>query len=68
VTEQEVLELIRRELLAILEKANELSRQGDKSSGFGTSEMDMSAGRGTITEYLIQVARERLNEGQKDRG
>jgi hypothetical protein len=65
-TEQEVLELIRKELLEIFQDANDRSRQGGKGVGFGTSETDMSAGRGTPTEYLLQAARERLRGGEKE--
>ena len=57
-TEEEVRGLIREELLEIFEEANERSRQG--SAGFGTSTTDMTAGRGTPTEYLVQVIRERV--------
>ncbi len=57
-TEEEVRELIRRELLEVFEEANERSRQG--SAGFGSSTADMSTGRGTPTEYLVQVIRERV--------
>lgn len=56
-TEEEVLRLIRKELREVLEDANSLSRQG--SSGFGTSKVDMSAGAGTPTEYLVQAVHER---------
>lgn len=57
-TEQEVLELVRRELLEIFEDANARSRQG--SSGFGTSAADMASGKGAPTEYLVQALRERM--------
>ena len=63
-TEQEIVELIRKELLAILEDAHNRSRQGAHGAGFGTSETDMTAGRGAPVEYLIQATRARL-EGNK---
>ena len=62
-TEQEVLELVRRELLEIFEEANARSRQG--GGGFGTSEADMASGKGAPTEYLIQALRERMEGGRK---
>ena len=58
------MELIRKELLAILEEANKRSRHGSHGAGFGTSETDMTAGRGAPVEYLIQATRARL-EGNK---
>jgi hypothetical protein len=58
VTEEETLELIRKELLKIFEDANNRIRK--RSSGFGTSTTDMLTGKGTPTEYLIQVVQERL--------
>ncbi len=64
-TEQEIVELIRKELLAILEDANNRSRHGSHGAGFGTSEGDMAAGRGTPVEYLIQAIRERLEGGKQ---
>lgn len=62
-TKQEVQELVRSELLAVFEAANERARQGQRGSGFGTSTTDMSVGLGTPTEYLLQVIRERMNSG-----
>jgi hypothetical protein len=64
-TEQEVLELVRRELLEIFEEANARSRQGSSGGGFGTSAADMSSGKGAPTEYLIQALRERMGGDQK---
>lgn len=57
-TEEETLELIRKELLEIFEDANNRIRK--LSSGFGTSTTVMLAGKGTLTEYLVQVVQERL--------
>ncbi len=59
-TEQEIVELIRKELLAILEEANDLSRREGHGAGFGTSGADMAAGRGAPVEYLIEATRARL--------
>lgn len=62
-TEEETLELIRIELLEIFEDANNRIRK--RSSGFGTSTTDMLAGKGTPTEYLVQVVQERLANQRK---
>jgi hypothetical protein len=62
-TEEETLELIRRELLKIFEEANDRSREG--KGGFGTSTTDMVTGKGTPTEYLVQVVQERLASQSK---
>ena len=56
-TEEEIRQLVRKELLEVFEDANNLSRQG--GNGFGTSTTDMSIGGGTPTEYLIQAIQER---------
>jgi hypothetical protein len=63
VTEEETLELVRKELLKIFEDANNRSRKG--RGGFGTSTTDMLAGKGTPTEYLLQVVQERLANQRK---
>ena len=62
-TEEEILELVRKELLKIFEDANDRSREG--KGGFGTSTTDMLDGKGTLTEYLIQVVQERLASQSK---
>lgn len=67
-TEQQVLELVRRELLAIIEDANMRSRQGDRGGGFGTTDADMAAGRGKPTEYLLQAVRTRFGGGPQAGG
>ena len=59
-TEEQIREIIRKEMLEIFEEAYNRSRQGSGSAGFGTSQVDMAAGRGTATEYLLQVIRERV--------
>ena len=64
-TEQEVLKLVRRELLEVFEEANARSRQGSSGGGFGTSAADMSSGKGAPTEYLIQTLRERMGGGTR---
>ena len=57
-TEEETLELVRKELLKIFEEADDRSRGGKGGSGASTT--DAPAGRGTLTEHLIQVVQERL--------
>jgi hypothetical protein len=59
-SEEEILRLIRRELLEVFEEADKRNRQGGAAAGFGASEKDMTAGRGTPTEYLAQVVRQRI--------
>jgi hypothetical protein len=61
-TEEEIRQLIRKELREVFEDAHNLSRQG--SNGFGTSTKDMSTGGGTPTEYLVQaiLRREQTNK------
>jgi hypothetical protein len=61
-SEEGILRLVRRELLEVFEEADKRSRQGSSAAGFGTSEIDMSAGRGTPTEYLAEVVRKRIGE------
>jgi hypothetical protein len=58
VTEDETLGLVRKELLEIFEAANDRSREG--KGGSSTSTKDMLAGKGTPTEYLLQVIQERV--------
>ena len=65
-TEEETLELVRKELLKIFEDANNRIRK--RSTGFGTSTADMLAGKGTPTEYLVQVVQERLANQSKTSG
>ncbi len=52
-SEEEIRQLVRKELREVFEDANNLSRQG--RNGFGTSTKDMSSGGGTATEYLVQA-------------
>lgn len=61
---QALLELIRSELLEIFEQANRRGRGG--SSNIGTSISNMSVGKGTPTEYLIQVTRERIEKAKRE--
>jgi hypothetical protein len=56
-TEEEIRQLVRKELREVFEDANNLSRQG--RNGFGTSTKDMSSGGGTATEYLVQAVLKR---------
>jgi hypothetical protein len=62
VTEEEILQLIRKELREVFEAANNLSRQGH--GGFGTSTTDMNTGGGTPIEYLVQVIQERQRKSK----
>lgn len=59
-----LLELVRTELLQIFEQANKRARGG--SSNLGTSIADMLVGKGTPTEYLVHVTRERIKKSKVD--
>ena len=61
-TEEAILQLIRKELREVFEEANKLSKQGH--GGFGTSATDMSKGGGTAIEYLAQAIESRQQKKQ----